>query len=95
LHMEGSLPPEIRDRVFYLEGNHMHSSIQKVLTPIISTSDSGKDIRLWTYQLPLVTVFSWMFKPAFPKFQIKEWLNEQDYFAFTVLHGWLSAGCLK
>ncbi|CAK9177534.1 unnamed protein product [Ilex paraguariensis] len=25
-----SLHPDIRDRVFYLEGNHMHSSIQKV-----------------------------------------------------------------
>lgn len=30
LHMDTCLPPEIRDRVFYLEGNHMHSSIQKV-----------------------------------------------------------------
>jgi hypothetical protein len=30
-HMEeGSLPPGIRDHVFYLEGDHMHSSIQKV-----------------------------------------------------------------
>uniref|UniRef100_A0A452Z6L8 Deoxynucleoside kinase domain-containing protein n=1 Tax=Aegilops tauschii subsp. strangulata TaxID=200361 RepID=A0A452Z6L8_AEGTS len=30
--MEGNLPPGIRDRVFYLEGDHMHSSIQKVRT---------------------------------------------------------------
>ena len=30
VHMEGSLPADIRDRVFYLEGDHMHSSIQKV-----------------------------------------------------------------
>lgn len=30
LHMDSSLHPEIRDRVFYLEGDHMHSSIQKV-----------------------------------------------------------------
>ena len=38
MHMEGSLPPEIQDRVFYLEGNHMHSSIQKVLTPSLFNS---------------------------------------------------------
>ncbi|KAG7589831.1 P-loop containing nucleoside triphosphate hydrolase [Arabidopsis suecica] len=30
LHMDNSLHPDIKDRVFYLEGNHMHSSIQKV-----------------------------------------------------------------
>lgn len=30
LHMDASLHPDIRDRVFYLEGNHMHPSIQKV-----------------------------------------------------------------
>lgn len=29
-HMDNSLHPDIKDRVFYLEGNHMHSSIQKV-----------------------------------------------------------------
>lgn len=28
--MEGSLPRELRDRAFYLEGDHLHSSIQKV-----------------------------------------------------------------
>ncbi|KAK1300026.1 hypothetical protein QJS10_CPB13g00906 [Acorus calamus] len=30
LGVDNSLHPDIRDRVFYLEGNHMHSSIQKV-----------------------------------------------------------------
>ncbi|CAH2066849.1 unnamed protein product [Thlaspi arvense] len=30
LQMDNSLHPDIKDRVFYLEGNHMHSSIQKV-----------------------------------------------------------------
>ncbi|XP_009625493.1 uncharacterized protein [Nicotiana tomentosiformis] len=30
LNFDKSVPPEIRDRVFYLEGNHMHPSIQKV-----------------------------------------------------------------
>lgn len=29
-HVDNSLHPDIRDRVFYLEGDHMHSSIQKV-----------------------------------------------------------------
>jgi hypothetical protein len=29
-HVDKSLHPDIRDRVFYLEGDHMHSSIQKV-----------------------------------------------------------------
>lgn len=28
--IDNSLHPDIRDRVFYLEGSHMHSSIQKV-----------------------------------------------------------------
>lgn len=32
LNFDKSVPPEIRDRVFYLEGNHMHPSIQKVLS---------------------------------------------------------------
>ncbi|AQK93615.1 Deoxycytidine kinase [Zea mays] len=47
MHMEGSLPPEIRDRVFYLEGNHMHSSIQKVPALIMDCEpdiDFSKDI---------------------------------------------------
>lgn len=30
LHVDNALHPDIRDRVFYLEGDHMHSSIQKV-----------------------------------------------------------------
>ncbi|WZY78291.1 hypothetical protein YC2023_024675 [Brassica napus] len=30
LQMDNSLHPDIKDRVFYLEMNHMHSSIQKV-----------------------------------------------------------------
>ncbi|XP_062101332.1 uncharacterized protein LOC133807177 [Humulus lupulus] len=30
LHSDNSLHPDIRGRVFFLEGNHMHSSIQKV-----------------------------------------------------------------
>ncbi|KAF3606616.1 hypothetical protein DY000_02047253 [Brassica cretica] len=30
LQMDNSLHPDIKDHVFYLEGNHMHSSIQKV-----------------------------------------------------------------
>lgn len=29
-HLDNSLHPQIRDSVFFLEGNHMHSSIQKV-----------------------------------------------------------------
>jgi hypothetical protein len=40
MHMEGSLPPGIRDRVFYLEGDHMHSSIQKVHAIFICFSDT-------------------------------------------------------
>ncbi|XP_062231450.1 uncharacterized protein LOC133928933 [Phragmites australis] len=47
IHMEGSLPPEIRDRVFYLEGNHMHSGIQKVPALILDCEpdiDFNKDI---------------------------------------------------
>ena len=30
LNLDNSLHPDIKDRVFYLEGDHMHSSIQKV-----------------------------------------------------------------
>lgn len=29
-HVDNTLHPDIKDRVFYLEGNHMHPSIQKV-----------------------------------------------------------------
>ncbi|KQK06098.1 hypothetical protein BRADI_2g24390v3 [Brachypodium distachyon] len=47
-HMEGSLPPGIRDRVFYLEGDHMHSSIQKVPALVLDCEpdiDFNKDIQ--------------------------------------------------
>ncbi|BAS94152.1 Os05g0430200, partial [Oryza sativa Japonica Group] len=46
-HLEGSLPPAIRDRVFYLEGDHMHSSIQKVPALVLDCEpdiDFNKDI---------------------------------------------------
>ncbi|XP_060197978.1 uncharacterized protein LOC132626954 [Lycium barbarum] len=41
------LPPEIRDRVFYLEGNHMHPSIQKVPALVLDCEpniDFNRDI---------------------------------------------------
>ncbi|KAL6180345.1 hypothetical protein ACLB2K_047009 [Fragaria x ananassa] len=47
LHMDTCLPPEIRDRVFYLEGNHMHSSIQKVPALVLDCEpniDFKKDV---------------------------------------------------
>lgn len=47
MHMEGSLHPEIRDRVFFLEGDHMHSSIQKVPALVLDCEndiDFNKDI---------------------------------------------------
>ncbi|XP_024962989.1 uncharacterized protein LOC112503152 [Cynara cardunculus var. scolymus] len=47
LHMDNSLHPDIKDRVFYLEGNHMHSSIQKVPALVLDcepTIDFSKDI---------------------------------------------------
>ncbi|XP_050377138.1 uncharacterized protein LOC126794456 [Argentina anserina] len=46
-HMDTSLPPDIRDRVFYLEGNHMHPSIQKVPALVLDCEpniDFKKDI---------------------------------------------------
>lgn len=46
-HMDCSLHPDIRDRVFYLEGDHMHSSIQKVPALVLDCEpniDFGKDI---------------------------------------------------
>ncbi|KAM7510908.1 hypothetical protein LguiB_009783 [Lonicera macranthoides] len=46
-HMDRSLHPEIRDRVFYLEGDHMHSSIQKVPALVLDCEpniDFSKDI---------------------------------------------------
>ncbi|XXG65162.1 hypothetical protein AAC387_Pa05g2934 [Persea americana] len=47
LHMDNALHPDIRDRVFYLEGNHMHSSIQKVPALVLDCEpniDFSKDI---------------------------------------------------
>ncbi|KAJ0087231.1 hypothetical protein Patl1_07765 [Pistacia atlantica] len=47
LHMDNSLHPEIRDRVFYLEGAHMHSSIQKVPALVLDCEpniDFSRDI---------------------------------------------------
>uniref|UniRef100_A0A2N9H5B5 Deoxynucleoside kinase domain-containing protein n=1 Tax=Fagus sylvatica TaxID=28930 RepID=A0A2N9H5B5_FAGSY len=47
MHMDSSLHPDIRDRVFYLEGNHMHSSIQKVPALVLDCEpniDFSKDI---------------------------------------------------
>ncbi|MCL7025051.1 hypothetical protein MKW94_019490 [Papaver nudicaule] len=49
LHMDSSMHPDIRDRVFYLEGNHMHSSIQKVPALVLDCEpniDFNKDIDL-------------------------------------------------
>ncbi|KAL1219899.1 hypothetical protein V5N11_005105 [Cardamine amara subsp. amara] len=47
LHMDNSLHPDIKDRVFYLEGNHMHSSIQKVPALVLDCEpniDFSRDI---------------------------------------------------
>ncbi|KAJ0976926.1 hypothetical protein J5N97_012400 [Dioscorea zingiberensis] len=47
VHVDGSLHPDIRDRVFYLEGDHMHSSIQKVPALVLDCEpniDFSKDI---------------------------------------------------
>lgn len=46
-HMDSSLHPDIRDRVFYLEGEHVHSSIQKVPALVLDCEpniDFSKDI---------------------------------------------------
>ncbi|KAF5791252.1 putative deoxycytidine kinase [Helianthus annuus] len=46
-HMDSSLHPDIKSRVFYLEGNHMHSSIQKVPALVLDCEpniDFSKDI---------------------------------------------------
>ncbi|MED6132733.1 hypothetical protein PIB30_021558 [Stylosanthes scabra] len=46
-HVDNTLHPEIRDRVFYLEGDHMHSSIQKVPALVLDCEpniDFSKDI---------------------------------------------------
>ncbi|XP_078441002.1 P-loop containing nucleoside triphosphate hydrolases superfamily protein [Wolffia australiana] len=45
--LDSSLHPDIRDRVFYLEGAHMHSSIQKVPALVLDCEpniDFNKDI---------------------------------------------------
>ncbi|KAI9082916.1 hypothetical protein K1719_035059 [Acacia pycnantha] len=47
LHVDNSLHPAIRERVFYLEGGHMHSSIQKVPALVLDCEpniDFNKDI---------------------------------------------------
>lgn len=47
LNFDKSVPPEIRDRVFYLEGNHMHPSIQKVPALVLDCEpniDFNRDI---------------------------------------------------
>ncbi|XP_028800226.1 uncharacterized protein LOC114755506 isoform X2 [Neltuma alba] len=47
LHIDNSLHPDIQDRVFYLEGDHMHSSIQKVPALVLDCEpniDFSKDI---------------------------------------------------
>ncbi|PKI54118.1 hypothetical protein CRG98_025482 [Punica granatum] len=44
---DNCLPPNIRDRVFYLEGDHMHSSIQKVPALVLDCEpniDFSRDI---------------------------------------------------
>ncbi|KAJ6798207.1 Uncharacterized protein M6B38_213975 [Iris pallida] len=46
-HMDNTLHPDIKDRVFYLEGNHMHSSIQKVPALVLDCEpniDFSKDV---------------------------------------------------
>ncbi|KAG5233209.1 P-loop containing nucleoside triphosphate hydrolases superfamily [Salix suchowensis] len=46
-NLDNSLHPDIRDRVFYLEGDHMHSSIQKVPALILDCEaniDFSKDV---------------------------------------------------
>ncbi|KAG9444161.1 hypothetical protein H6P81_015501 [Aristolochia fimbriata] len=47
LDIDNSLHPDIRDRVFYLEGNHLHSSIQKVPALVLDCEpniDFSKDV---------------------------------------------------
>ncbi|KAL0917694.1 hypothetical protein M5K25_012774 [Dendrobium thyrsiflorum] len=47
LHIDNSLHPDIKDRVFYLEGNHMHSCIQKVPALVLDCEpnlDFSRDI---------------------------------------------------
>ncbi|PUZ53734.1 hypothetical protein GQ55_5G074100 [Panicum hallii var. hallii] len=54
VHLEGSLPADIQDRVFYLEGDHMHSSIQKVPALVLDCEhdiDFNKDIEAKRHKL--------------------------------------------
>ncbi|GMI77191.1 deoxyribonucleoside kinase [Hibiscus trionum] len=47
IHVDSALHPDIRDRVFFLEGNHMHSSIQKVPALVLDCEpniDFSRDI---------------------------------------------------
>ncbi|KAK9066835.1 hypothetical protein SSX86_014158 [Deinandra increscens subsp. villosa] len=47
VHIDSSLHPDIKSRVFYLEGNHMHPSIQKVPALVLDCEpniDFSKDI---------------------------------------------------
>ncbi|KAJ6762103.1 P-LOOP CONTAINING NUCLEOSIDE TRIPHOSPHATE HYDROLASE SUPERFAMILY PROTEIN [Salix koriyanagi] len=47
LNLDNALHPDIRDRVFYLEGDHMHSSIQKVPALILDCEaniDFSRDV---------------------------------------------------
>lgn len=47
LHVDSLLHPDIRDRVFYLEGDHMHSSIQKIPALVLDCEpniDFSRDI---------------------------------------------------
>ncbi|CAK9314016.1 unnamed protein product [Citrullus colocynthis] len=47
LHLDSSLHPDIRDRVFFLEGDHMHRSIQKVPALVLDCEpniDFSKDV---------------------------------------------------
>lgn len=47
MHADNNLHPEIKDRVFYLEGNHLHTSIQKVPALVLDCEpniDFSKDI---------------------------------------------------
>ncbi|KAH9757847.1 dNK domain-containing protein [Citrus sinensis] len=49
LHIDNGLHPDIRDRVFYLDGPHMHSSIQKVPALVLDCEpniDFSRDIDL-------------------------------------------------
>ncbi|XP_022949254.1 uncharacterized protein LOC111452665 [Cucurbita moschata] len=46
-HLDSSLHPDIRDRVFFLEGDHMHRSIQKVPALVLDCEpniDFSKDV---------------------------------------------------